>query len=45
MEFISAIEENREPIGNANDGLQANRMIEAVYLSAKEGRPVKIKEI
>jgi len=41
-EFLSAIQENREPVGNGWDGLQANRMIEAVYRSAREGRSVTI---
>jgi predicted dehydrogenase len=45
VEFISAIEENREPLGNGSDGLEANKMIEAVYVSARENRPVKIREI
>jgi len=44
-EFISAIIERREPLGNGRDGLEANRMIEAVYRSARENRPVKIQEI
>jgi len=41
-EFISAIEENREPLGSGYDGLMANKMIEAVYKSARLNRPVKI---
>lgn len=41
-EFLSAIKENRAPLGNGQDGLEANRMIEAVYRSARENRPVKI---
>jgi len=44
-EFTAAVEENREPLGNGQDGLEANRMIEAVYRSTRENRPVKIKEI
>lgn len=44
IELISAIEESREPLGNGKDGLEANRMIEAVYKSARENRPVKISE-
>ena len=43
-EFLSAIRENRQPLGNGQDGLEANRMIEAVYKSARENRPVKIGE-
>lgn len=41
-EFISAIENNREPIGNGWDGYQANRMVEAIYKSAKTKRAVKL---
>lgn len=41
-EFVAAIEQEREPIGNGWDGYQANRMIEAVYKSAKTGQIVKI---
>ena len=41
-EFVTAIREKREPLGNGQDGLEANRMIEAVYRSARENRPVKI---
>ncbi|MDH4197619.1 MAG: Gfo/Idh/MocA family oxidoreductase [Candidatus Aminicenantes bacterium] len=43
-EFLSAIEEKREPLGSGHDGLQANKMIEAVYRSARENRPVKIEK-
>jgi len=41
-EFISAIKENREPLGSGYDGLMANKLIEAVYQSAKLNIPVKI---
>jgi predicted dehydrogenase len=43
-EFVSAIKENREPLGSGYDGLMANKMIEAVYRSAKLNKPVKISE-
>ena len=45
MEFMSAVREGRDPLGNGQDGLEANRMIEAVYRSARENRPVKISEV
>lgn len=42
LEFITAIEHGREPIGSGQDGLEANRMLEAVYLSASKRCPVRI---
>jgi predicted dehydrogenase len=42
MEFISAIEQRRQPLGSAVDGLEANRMVEAVYVSARENQRVTI---
>jgi len=42
-DFTSAIMEKREPLGSGEDGWMANRMLEAVYRSAKENRPVKIE--
>ena len=41
-EFTTAIREGREPLGSGKDGLEANRMIAAVYESAKTNRPVEI---
>jgi predicted dehydrogenase len=41
-EFLHAIKENREPLGNGWDGYQANRMLDAVYESARVGRPVNL---
>lgn len=40
--FTSAIREKRMPLGSGEDGWMANRMIESMYRSAKENRPVKI---
>jgi len=42
-EFASAIKENREPLGSGYDGLMANKLIEAVYQSARLNKPIKIK--
>lgn len=42
-EFVSAIKENREPLGSGYDGLMANKLIEAVYQSARLNKPLKIK--
>lgn len=44
-EFISAIEQKREPLGSGWDGLQANKMIGAVYLAAENGRVVGLGEL
>jgi predicted dehydrogenase len=41
-EFISSIENKREPIGNGWDGYMALRMVEAVYGSVKLGRPIRL---
>jgi len=41
-EFASAIMENREPIGSGYDGLMANRLIGAVYESARRNVPVRL---
>jgi len=41
-EFISAIKENREPLGSGFDGLMANKLIDAIYHSAKLNRTIKI---
>lgn len=40
-EFIAAIEENREPLSNGYDGLQALRLARAIYESARKGCVVK----
>ncbi len=42
-EFVSAISENREPLGNGCDGLEALRLAEAIYQSARNGRTVRIE--
>jgi predicted dehydrogenase len=44
-EFTTAIREGREPLSSGRDGFEANRMIEAVYRSARENRPIKISEV
>lgn len=40
-EFVSAIKEDREPLGNGYDGLEAVRLVYAAYDSAKKGRVVE----
>ncbi len=32
-------------MGNGEDGVEAMRMIEAVYRSSRENRPIKIKSV
>ena len=44
-EFKAAIREKREPLGSGRDGLEANRMIAAVHLSAKGNQTVRLSEI
>jgi predicted dehydrogenase len=43
-EFSAAITENREPSGNGTDGLEAMRLVNAVYDSARLGTTIKITE-
>jgi predicted dehydrogenase len=42
QEFVSAIDEGREPLGSAVDGLEAMRLVFAAYESAKAGRMVEL---
>ena len=42
-EFVSAIKENRKPLGSGYDGLMANKLINAVYQSARLHKPIKIE--
>jgi predicted dehydrogenase len=41
-EFVAAIEERREPLGSARDGLEAMRLVFAAYESAEAGRTVAL---
>jgi predicted dehydrogenase len=43
-EFSSAIKEKRQPMANGEDGLEAMRLIDAIYESARENRPIKIRQ-
>jgi predicted dehydrogenase len=43
QEFITAIEEKREPLGNGTDGLEALKLVNAVYESARSGATVKLQ--
>ena len=41
-EFVAAVQEQREPLGNGEDGLEAMRVALAAYESEKSGRFVKL---
>ncbi len=43
-EFVTAIREDRQPLGNGYDGWQALRLAYAVYESAATGRVVKLTD-
>jgi len=43
-EFVSAIKEEREPLGNGKDGLEALRLVYAAYESARKGCSVSLGE-
>lgn len=42
IEFKCAINEDRQPIGSGIDGLQANKIVEAIYLSSQTNKIVKL---
>ena len=42
-EFVAAINESREPLGSGYDGLEALRLVNAVYESAAAGRAVTLR--
>ncbi len=42
QEFVAAINEGREPLGNAADGLEAMRLVFAAYDSARAGRTIEL---
>lgn len=42
QEFVDAIRAHREPLANGYDGLQAIRMVHAVYESSRTGRVVEL---
>lgn len=41
-DVVAAVREGRQPMGNAGDGLQAMRLLDSIYRSAQEGRPVPV---
>lgn len=42
QEFVSSIREDREPSGSGNDGLQALKLVYAIYESARRSSAVKL---
>jgi len=42
IEFTSAIRAGRSPLGNGRDGLEALRLVDTLYLAARERRPVTV---
>ena len=44
-EFMGAIRDKREPIGNGRDGLEAMRVALAAYESERTGRILKVRDI
>jgi predicted dehydrogenase len=42
-EFAAAIAEDREPVGNGRDGLEALKLVQAIYQASAESRVVKLK--
>lgn len=42
QEFKAAIQEGRQPMGDANDGYQAARVIDAIYESSRTGQVVHL---
>jgi predicted dehydrogenase len=43
-EFAAAIQTGRQPLGSGHDGLMANRLVGAIYESARRGAPVRLDE-
>lgn len=42
-DVVAAVRDGRQPMGNAQDGVEAMRMVDAIYRSAREGKTVSIK--
>jgi predicted dehydrogenase len=41
-EFVSAIKENREPLGNGLDGLESQKLVHQLYESARNNRVISL---
>jgi predicted dehydrogenase len=44
LEFSAAIAQNRQPLGNGNDGLAAARILDAIYAAAASGATVAVPQ-
>ena len=44
-EFVSSVLEDRQPAVSPEEAAKTNRLLDAIYLSSREGRAVKIAEI
>jgi len=42
-DFMEAVENKRQPLGSGLDGLEANRVVEAIYESAKKRQVIRLK--
>jgi len=42
MELVAAIGEDREPLGNGRDGLEALRIVQAIYCAAESSTAVRV---
>jgi predicted dehydrogenase len=40
--FLSAIRDNRNPLGDVHDGLKTMELVDAIYRSAREGRVINL---
>jgi predicted dehydrogenase len=44
-EFLDAVREQREPIGNGTDGVEALRLVKAVYRASLAGTTIKVADL
>ena len=44
-EFLAAVREDREPLGNGHDALAVHRLVQAAYQSGRSGQLVRLQEV
>lgn len=44
-EFVAAVREGRDPVGNGRDGVEAMRLVHGIYASAGTGRAVSLRPV